>query len=71
MDVSVSRVGVLMIGSGVRVRVPVSGRLAVGVFSVAVRMQETSRTLSKMKVEIFRTASSALIMVFPDTLFAR
>jgi hypothetical protein len=71
MDVSVSRVGVLMIGSGVRVRVPVSGRRVVGMFSVAVILQETSRTLSKMKAEIFRTEPSALIMVFPDTLFVR
>jgi hypothetical protein len=71
VDVSVSRVGVLVIGSGVRGRVPIGKGLAVGVLSVAVGLQETSRMLNKMKVEIFGTEPSALIMVFPDTLFVR
>jgi hypothetical protein len=63
VEVSVSRVGVLVIGSGVMVRVPIGDGLAAGVVSVAVGLQETSRMLNKIKVEIFGTEPSALITV--------
>ena len=64
VSISVVTVGVLTIGNGVTVCVLVGGGVAVGGFSVTVGPQETSRTLNKVKEKIFRTASSALIMIF-------
>jgi hypothetical protein len=58
VDVSARRVGVLRV-CGVRVCVFASGGSALGVFFVAVRLQETSRMLSRKKAKVFRTVSSA------------